>query len=57
MRMRTEFVSIDPIDLHPTADTQAARQPWQTPTMRMFDAKDAEADRGGIHFDGQGYMS
>ena len=57
MSMRTALESVDHVSPQAAGEAPEMRQAWQTPRLRMLPAKDAEADHGGIHFDGQGYMS
>jgi hypothetical protein len=33
------------------------RQPWSAPTFAVIPARDAQADQGGIHYDGHGFIS
>jgi hypothetical protein len=36
---------------------QEKRIAWNAPRLRVLPAETAEADQGGIHFDGQGFVS
>jgi hypothetical protein len=57
MRMRTALESVDHTSPQTAEDAPALRQAWQPPRLRMLAAKEAEADHGGIHFDGLGFIS